>query len=146
MEEEVKEIIRIGYFRCTLRKSDISVKRCIEFKEGKICSCPLGEAIRRDRAAVEKRFDFPEKKRIRTPKNVKLKDINPKSIFFIPSKKVNCSKDIIVYDTLRGYFSYDARVNTKREKIQVALVPVKAQEKTQKFLMEVNAGIQGDSS
>lgn len=139
MEDKVKEIIHTGYFKCTLRKSDISVKRCIGFQEEKFCSCELGRAIRREKEAVEERFDFGEKRKPRTPKNAKLRDINPKKIYFIPSKRARFSDDIVVYDTLCGYFSYDPRVNTKKEKIRVALVPVKNPEKTKKYLMEVNA-------
>ena len=58
MEDEVKNIIQKGYFKCTLSKSDVGVKRCIEFQDEKFCSSELGEAIKRERDAVEKRFDF----------------------------------------------------------------------------------------
>lgn len=139
MEDKIKEIIRTRYFKCTLRKSDISVKRCIGFQEENFCSCELGRAIRREKEAVEERFDFGEKRKPRTPKNARLREINPKEISFIPSKRARFSDDIVVYDTLCGYFSYDPRVNTQKEKIRVALVPVRSYEKTKKYLMEVNA-------
>jgi ParB/RepB/Spo0J family partition protein len=141
MKEEIKKIIQKGYFKCTLSKSDVGVKRCIEFQDEKFCSCELGEAIKREREAVEKRFDFVGKRKPRTPKNAKLIEINPRSIVFISTDKPrSLPEKIIVYDTPYGYFSYDKRVvDSKKEKIQVALVPIRSYEKSQRFLKEINA-------
>ena len=56
LEEKAKDAIKKGYFRCKKKGTDLTVQRCLEFQKGG-CSCPLGEAIRKEKEEVAKRFE-----------------------------------------------------------------------------------------
>jgi hypothetical protein len=138
---EAREAIRKGYFKCTRDKIDIAVMRCLEFQREKICSCPLGQAIAQEKELIRERFDFTfGKRKKRTPKNAKVVEIDPRKIVFLP-KPAHQPPDTehpVVYDTPLGYYSHDKRVNTRKKKIPVALVK-KSYEEIEKILWEVKS-------